>query len=182
MLIVVVMLASVIMAFWTWFTIVVGHVILYLAVPESVDPMCKNAMFEYTMAFAAIGAFIVNLPPFVVFLLSFPLTFDRAVLESSRAPANDFIKRIMPKNRYALLFIQYAPRLLAGPIGCRILEILTADYTQPEFVVFDPLHAFLAGLAGEVVLSGLGRLKDFLTRKRVGQGPSVTITKESLPI
>ncbi|KAI0709011.1 hypothetical protein C8Q76DRAFT_96368 [Earliella scabrosa] len=176
MLIFVVSLASFVMAFSHWFTIVFGHIVLHYVVPESFDP-AYNKPLDQTMILATVGALVVNLPPFIIFLLSIPITFDRTVLEGSAAPANDFIKRITPKNRYALVFMKYAPRLCAAPIGSKIVWIFDED---PETYTLDPWHAFLAGVAGDLVLTGLGRLKNVLTGKRVAREAGAK--SEGLPI
>ncbi|KAI0670553.1 hypothetical protein C8Q78DRAFT_1036808 [Trametes maxima] len=164
MLIFVVALACFFMALSHWCTIVFGHVLLRYTFPVSVDDTFVRSRLDDTMIFAGIGAFVVNLPQFLVFLLSFPLTFDRTVLEGSTAPANEFVKRITPKNRYALAFMKYAPRLLAGPIGCQIFWFFSGDNDLDE--TLDPLHATIAGVAGEVALTLLGMLKGRLRRKR----------------
>ncbi len=171
MLIFVVMLASWFIALSHWFTVVFGHIVLRYAVPATLDNAFAVGQLDNTMIFAGIGAFVVNLPPLIIFLLSFPLTFDRTVLEGSAAPANEFIKRITPKNRYALLFMKYAPRLSAGPIGCKIFWMVSGEYSEPE-IALDPLHAALAGAAGEVVLTALGLVKNRLLGKRAT--PSAT--------
>ncbi|KAI0646887.1 hypothetical protein C8Q79DRAFT_925563 [Trametes meyenii] len=163
-LIFVVALACFFMALSHWGTIVFGHILLRYTFPVSVDDTFVRCRLDDTMIFAGIGAFVVNLPQFLVFLLSFPLTFDRTVLEGSTAPANEFVKRITPKNRYALAFMKYAPRLLAGPIGCKIFWFFSGDNDLTE--TLDPLHAAMAGVAGEVVLTLLGILKARLQRKR----------------
>ncbi len=162
MLIFVVMLSSLIMAFSHWFTIVFGHVFLHYTVPQLVDP----THLDYTMILAGVGAFIVNLPPLIVFLLTLPLTFDRNILERGTAAANELIKRTTPKNRYVLVFIKYAPRLAAAPIGSKIVYIIQGPEDNFEEDALDPLHAFLVGLVGEIVLTVLGRLKDMLTAKK----------------
>lgn len=166
----VVMLASFIMALSHWFTVVFGHFFLRYTLPEFVDDSFVKMRLDHTMIFSAVGAFIVYLPPFITFLLSIPFTFDKTVLEGSAAPANEFIKRITPKNRYSLLFLKYAPRLLAGPIGCKIYWILDSP-DIPEEDTLDPLHAFVAGVAGEVVLSAIGLVKNVLRKKKdIGTG------------
>ncbi|KAL1947949.1 hypothetical protein VTO73DRAFT_13673 [Trametes versicolor] len=165
MLIFVVILASWFIALSHWFTVVFGHIVLRYAVPATLDDAFAEGQLDNTMIFAAIGALVVNLPPLVIFLLSFPLTFDRTVLEGSAAPANEFIKRITPKNRQMLLFMKYAPRLLAGPIGCQIFWLLSGD-DSPQKIALDPLHAALAGAAGEGTLTALGLVKNRLLGKR----------------
>ncbi|KAI0747949.1 hypothetical protein C8Q80DRAFT_1120555 [Daedaleopsis nitida] len=179
MIIFVVMLASWWIALSHWFTIVLGHIILHYTVPEGLDPAFDDAKLDNTMIMAAVGAFVVNLPPFIIFLFSFPLTFDRTVLEGSTAPANEFIKRITPQNRYTLIFMKYAPRLVAAPIGSKIFWVLSGETTEglrPD--ALDPLHAFLVGLVGELVLTGMGHLKDVL-KKRATREEN---TGETLPI
>ncbi|KAI0336351.1 hypothetical protein GY45DRAFT_1357807 [Cubamyces sp. BRFM 1775] len=181
MLIFVVLLASWFMALSHWFTVVLGHFVLRHILPEYIDDAFRKAQLDNTMIFAAVGAFIVNSPPFIIFLLSFPLTFDRTVLEGSAAPANEFLKRITPKNKYALVFLKYAPRLSAGPIGCAIFWAIDGgDHSHVE--VLDPLHAAMAGVAGEVVLTAFGLLKGRYLRKRQ-DATSVDTTKgeELLP-
>ena len=164
MLIFVVLLASWFMALLHWFTIVLGHFVLRHTLPGYIDDAFQKAQLDNTMIFAAVGAFIVNSPPFIIFLLSFPLTFDRTVLEGNAAPANEFLKRITPKNKVALVFLKYAPRLSAGPIGCAIFWAIDGnDHTHEE--VLDPLHAAMAGVAGEVVLTAFGLLKGRFLRK-----------------
>ncbi|KAI1787899.1 hypothetical protein LXA43DRAFT_895459 [Ganoderma leucocontextum] len=181
MIIFVVMIASWFMALSHWFTVVFGHFVLRLLVPESIDDTFAKMRIDNTMIFAAIGALIVNLPPFLIFLLSIPITFDRTVVEGSAAPANELIRRITPKNRYALVFLKYAPRLLAGPIGCAVFWVIVeweGSESDPT-PALRPLHAALAGVAGEVALSGLGYVKDWLKRKPVSGESSV---KDTLPV
>ncbi|KAI0637143.1 hypothetical protein C8Q77DRAFT_550577 [Trametes polyzona] len=172
MIIFVVALASWFIALSHWFTIVFGHLFLRYTVPIALDDAFARCGLDNTMLFAGVGAFVVNLPPFFVFLVSFVFTFDRAVLEGSAAPANEFIKRITPTNRYALIFMKYAPRLLAGPIGCKIFWFIDGDNDRETAPVLDPLHAVMAGVAGEVVLTGLGMMKSRLLRKRMDVGAS----------
>ncbi|KAH9901214.1 hypothetical protein C8Q73DRAFT_677092 [Cubamyces lactineus] len=180
MLIFVVMLASWFMALSHWFTVVLGHFVLRHTLPEYIDDAFRKAQLDNTMIFAAVGAFIVNTPPFIIFLLSFPLTFDRTVLEGSAAPANEFLKRITPKNKYALVFLKYAPRLSAGPIGCAIFWAVDGG-DHPHQEVLDPLHAALAGAAGEVVLTVFGLLKGRYLRKRDATSIDTTKGAELLP-
>ncbi|KAI0721597.1 hypothetical protein C8T65DRAFT_630521 [Cerioporus squamosus] len=176
----IVALASFIMALSHWFTIVFGHLVLRQTVPRSIDNSFYEMKLDNTMIFAALGAIIVNLPPFITFLLSIPFTFDRTVIEGSAAPANEFIKRITPRNRYMLLLLKYAPRLSAAPIGCKIFWLLTAPDNPEEFVL-DPLHAFMAGVAGEVVLTAMGLIKDAL-RKRFRKDTGDITTSGTLPM
>ncbi|RDX48311.1 hypothetical protein OH76DRAFT_1383686 [Lentinus brumalis] len=177
----VVALASFIMALSHWFTIVIGHLVLRQTVPLSIDNAFYDMKLDNTMIFAALGAFIVNLPPFITFVLSIPFTFDRTVLEGSTAPANEFIKRITPKNRYALLLLKYAPRLSAAPIGCKVFWLLSAPYTPEEFAL-DPLHAFMAGVAGEVVLTTMGLIKNVVRKRFQKDAISDTATSSTLPL
>ena len=176
MIIFVVFFASWFMAISHWFTVVFGHLVLRYTVPESIDPAFAKMHLDITAEFAAIGALVVNIPPFIIFLFSIPFTFDRTVLDRSATPANEFIKRITPKNRYALMILKYAPRLSAGPIGCAIYWLLTAP-DHPEKDTLDPLHAAIGGTAGELVLSGLGYVKNQLRGLPGGQA----ITKDTLP-
>ncbi|TBU32314.1 hypothetical protein BD311DRAFT_687137 [Dichomitus squalens] len=177
MIIFVVMLASWFMALSHWFTVFFGHFVLRYTFPQFLDDAFAKKNLDFTAIFAAIGALVVNLPPFLIFLLSVPLTFDRTVLEGSAAPANDFIKRITPNNWYALMFLKYAPRLSAGPVGCAIYWLLTGPDEVED--TLDPLHAAIAGAAGELVLSILGYVKNRLKRRPVGGEP---ITKDTLPM
>ncbi|RPD65959.1 hypothetical protein L226DRAFT_557239 [Lentinus tigrinus ALCF2SS1-7] len=179
MIIFIVMLASFVMALSHWFTVVFGHIFLRYSVPLSIDDAFDKTRLDNTMIFAVVGAFIVNLLPFITFVLSIPFTFDRTVLEGSAAPANEFIKRITPKNRYMLLLMKYAPRLLAGPVGCKIFWILDSDV--PDDNTLDPLHAFMAGAAGEVVLTMMGLIKNALG-KRKDAGDSSTAGSGTLPM
>ncbi|KAI0374706.1 hypothetical protein BV20DRAFT_960855 [Pilatotrama ljubarskyi] len=173
MLIFVVMLASFFMALSHWFTIVFGHLVLRYILPPSIDDTFVRCRLDQTMIMAGVGAFVVNLAPFIIFLLSFPLTFDRTVLEGSTAPANEFIKRITPTNRYALIFMKYAPRLAAGPIGCAIFILLSGeDYSSQESL--DPLHAAIAGVGGEVTLTTLAFLKTRFSQRRRRTDPDMT--------
>ncbi|KAI0361910.1 hypothetical protein OH77DRAFT_1584415 [Trametes cingulata] len=158
-LIFVVMMASFFMALSHWFTIVFGHFVLRYILPSNVDETFVRCRIDMTMLLAGVGAFVVNVPPFIVFLLSFPLTFDRTVLEGSAAPANEFIKRITPKNRYALVFLKYAPRLAAGPIGSVIFILLSGEDNYYSVETLDPLHAFIAGVGGEAALTALGFIR-----------------------
>ncbi|KAI9064250.1 hypothetical protein FKP32DRAFT_1626153 [Trametes sanguinea] len=183
MVIFVVMLASWFMALFHWFTIVLGHIVLRYTMPQSIDDAYVKGRIDNTMIFAGIGAFIVNSPPFIIFLLSLPFTFNRSTVEAGTASANEFIKRIMPKNRYALLFLQYAPRLVAGPLGCAIMRAIDGDNSRDVGEIVDPLHAAFAGIAGEVVLTACGRARARLFKKkaRTGEGTTDKDT-EVLPI
>lgn len=164
----VVMLASWTMALIHWIVVVLGHLVLHYLVPESLDKQFANAHLDNTMIFAAIGAFIVNLFPFLIFLISFPCTVNRNVLERSAAPANELVQRITPRNRYARIVLKYAPRLTAGPIGCAVFWVV-GDVANEHYVdkVLDPLHAAIAGVAGELLLTLLSKLKDQLMKPKL---------------
>ncbi|OSD02900.1 hypothetical protein PYCCODRAFT_1477526 [Trametes coccinea BRFM310] len=183
MVIFVVMLASWFMALFHWFTVVLGHIVLRYATPPSIDDSFAKGRIDNTMIFAGIGAFIVNSPPFIIFLLSFPFTFNRSAVESGAASANGFIKRIMPENRYALLFLQYAPKMVAGPLGCVIMRAIDGDNSRDGGEILDPLHAAFAGLAGEAVLTACGRARARLFKKKARTGEGNTDKNcEVLPI
>ncbi|CDO70731.1 hypothetical protein BN946_scf184798.g46 [Trametes cinnabarina] len=182
MVIFVVFLASWFMALSHWFTIVLGHLVLRYTMPRSVDDAFVKGRIDYTMIFAAVGALIVNCPPFIIFLVSFPFTFDRSTVEGGTASANAFIKRITPKNRHILLFLQYAPRLAAAPVGCVIVSAIEADNHIEPGEILTPLHAALAGLTGEVVLTASGRLKGWLFSRNRRQAERTDSEGQILPM
>ena len=159
-------LASFTMAFSHWLAIVVGHFVLRYTCPESLSTAFRDAEVNNTLIFATVGALLVNIPPFAVFVLSFPLTFDRTVVEGSTRPAQEFIERVTPKNRYARLFLKYTPRLLAAPLGCYIVWFAQQEVPKRGDIMLVPVDAFFAGLAGEITFSSMGYVKNW----RVVQG------------
>ena len=183
LLICVVLISTIVVAATHWPTPVVGHLFLRLILPPALGgDIYRNRMLEHTIGLALYGALLVNAPSFVLFLLSFPFTFDRTVLEGSIAPAHTFVERITPTDPRAQRFIKYAPRLAVGPVGVAVVLWMCAYLKlDPPADMLDTRHAFYAGLAGEAVLSGLGRLKRTAVIQRcLGRRKAVPSERKSI--
>ncbi|KAH9946263.1 uncharacterized protein BXZ73DRAFT_73058 [Epithele typhae] len=156
-------IASWFIAFTQWCSVVVGHLALRAIVPRSLDNSFHEMKIEQTMIFAVIGAVIVNIPPFVVFLISFLFNFNRTVIEGNAAPALEFMRRITPENHRIRLALKYTPRLLVAPIGYFVVREVDRMASYPELPppgpALEPLRVVIIGLAGEIVFTGLGRIK-----------------------